>query len=139
MTTDGMVTRIETTFFVYRCSQVTSGLLRFVIMALERQTRVGRVGRHIKPNNFSIIYLRRMKNSADQKKTVITYLLLTELSDVCEKKYVSHRYLQWLYNIFSSNKVGNIFWIFRAYPKADAAYIRKINDWIRIMEWIKAL
>lgn len=37
MTTDEMVTRIETTFFVYRRSQVTSGLLRFVIMALERQ------------------------------------------------------------------------------------------------------
>jgi len=27
-----------------------------------------------------------MKNSADQKKTVFTYLLLYEISDVCEKK-----------------------------------------------------
>jgi len=31
-------------------------------------TRVGMMGSHIKPNNFSIIYIRRMKNSADQKK-----------------------------------------------------------------------
>jgi len=46
--------------------------------------RVGRVGRHIKPNNFSIIYIS--KNFADQKKTVFTYLLLNELSDVSEKK-----------------------------------------------------
>jgi len=100
MTTDEMVTRIETTFFVYRRSQVASGLLCFAIMALERQHEyMGRAGRHIKPNNFSIIYIRGMKNSADRKKTVFTYLLLNELSDASEKKVslIAACYLWWTY------------------------------------------
>jgi len=55
-------------------------------------TRVGRVGHHIKPNNFSIIYIRtEWKTLWTEKKTVFKYLLLYELSDVCEKKLLLYR------------------------------------------------
>lgn len=82
-----------------------------------------------------------MKNSADQKKTVFKYLLLNELSDVSEKNVSLIGYL-WTYGykIYLVRMKWKIYFEYsEPTPKADGAYILKINDWIRIMEWIRAL